>query len=111
MGGAPLPEAVQKKYLDLGIRPAEAYGMSETVAIVVQTIPRLIKPGSIGFPFSDVDIRIVDPEDNDKDMPIGEEGELWIHDNSDSLPKTGTGKILRKELRAEEAAKREAAGK
>ncbi|MGE5544194.1 MAG: AMP-binding enzyme, partial [Bacillota bacterium] len=29
----------------------------------------------------------------------------------DSLPKTGTGKILRKELRSEEAAKRSAAGK
>ncbi len=82
MGGAPLPEAVQKKYLDRGIRLAEGYGMSETVATVIQTIPRWIKPGSIGFPFSGVDIRIVDPEDNDKDMPIGEEGELWIHDNS-----------------------------
>ncbi|MGI6551396.1 MAG: AMP-binding protein [Syntrophomonadales bacterium] len=82
MGGAPLPEAVQKKYFDLGIRLAEGYGMSETVATVCQTMPRWIKPGSIGVPFSGVDIRIVDPEDNDKDMPLGEEGELWIHDNS-----------------------------
>ncbi|NLV17466.1 MAG: AMP-binding protein [Syntrophomonadaceae bacterium] len=82
MGGAPLPEAVQQKYFDLGIRLAEGYGMSETVSTVIQTIPRWIKPGSIGFPFSGVDIRIVDPEDNYKDMPMGEEGELWIHDNS-----------------------------
>lgn len=82
MGGAALPEAVQKKYIDLGIRLAEGYGMSETVATVVQTIPRWIKPGSIGLPFSGVDIRIVDPTDDSRDMPLGEEGEIWIHDNS-----------------------------
>ncbi|MGI6548526.1 MAG: AMP-binding protein [Syntrophomonadales bacterium] len=82
MGGAPLPEAVQQKYFNLGIRLAEGYGMSETVSTVIQTIPRWIKPGSIGLPFSGVDIRIVDPTDNSKDMPMGEEGELWVHDNS-----------------------------
>ncbi len=82
MGGAPLPSVVQQKYLDLGILLAEGYGMSETVATVCQTIPRWIKPGSIGFPFSGVDIRIVDPTDDTRDLPIGEEGELWIRDNS-----------------------------
>jgi acyl-CoA synthetase (AMP-forming)/AMP-acid ligase II len=82
MGGAPLPGTVQQKYLDLDIRLAEGYGMSETVATVCQTIPRWIKPGSIGLPFSGVDIRIVDPSDDAKDMPMGEEGELWIHDDS-----------------------------
>lgn len=82
MGGAPLPTAVQQKYLDRGILLAEGYGMSETVATVCQTIPRWIKPGSIGFPFSGVDIRIVDPSDDTKDVPLGEEGELWIRDNS-----------------------------
>ena len=75
-------EVVQQKYLDLGILLAEGYGMSETVATVCQTIPRWIKPGSIGFPFSGVDIRIVDPTDDTRDLPIGEEGELWIRDNS-----------------------------
>jgi acyl-CoA synthetase (AMP-forming)/AMP-acid ligase II len=82
MGGAALPEAVQQKYFALGIRLAEGYGMSETVATVIQTIPRWIKPGSIGLPFSGVDLRIVDPADNNKDLPLGEEGELWVHDNS-----------------------------
>ncbi len=74
MGGAPLPDAVQQI--------AEGDGMSETVATVCQTMQKWIKPGSIGVPFSGVDIRIVDPTDNYKDMPLGVEGELWIHDNS-----------------------------
>lgn len=82
MGGAALPDAVQKKYHSLGIKLVEGYGMSETTSTVSQTFPRWIKPGSIGMPFSGVDMRIVDPNDDSKDMPLGEEGELWIHDNS-----------------------------
>lgn len=80
MGGAALPDAVQKKYHSLGIQLAEGYGMSETTSTVVQTIARWIKPGSIGLPFSGVDLRIVDPEDDLKDMAPGEEGELWVRD-------------------------------
>jgi len=80
MGGAALPDAVQKKYHALGIQLAEGYGMSETTSTVVQTIARWIKPGSIGLPFSGVDLRIVDPEDDYQDVVPGEEGELWVRD-------------------------------
>ena len=76
-----------------------------TVATVVQTSTEVDqKTGSIGFPFSGFCFRIVDPKDNHKDMPIGDDGE-WREFRS-FLLKTATGRILI----GEEAAKPEAAG-
>jgi fatty-acyl-CoA synthase len=77
MGGAPLPPAVQEKYLKRGIKLAEGYGMSETMSTVAQTFAKWIKPGAVGMPFSGVDLRIVNPETLE-DVPLGEEGELWV---------------------------------
>ena len=34
------------------------------------------RPGYIGIPFPDTEIRIVDPDNPDKDMPYGEDGEI-----------------------------------
>ena len=76
MGGAPLPPAVQEKYLKRGIKLAEGYGMSETMSTVAQTFAKWIKPGAVGMPFSGVDLRIVNPKP--WRMSLGEEGELWV---------------------------------
>jgi long-chain acyl-CoA synthetase len=36
------------------------------------------RPGAIGVPFPDVEIRVADPEDLDREVPQGERGELLV---------------------------------
>jgi len=55
----------------------EGYGLSETSNVLTCTpfyTKRII--GSVGLPWPDVDIRIVDLEEGKTDIPIGEPGEL-----------------------------------
>ena len=55
----------------------EGYGLSEAAPIVsAHYIGRERKPGSIGQPIPGVEVKIVD--ENDKEMPIGEMGELIV---------------------------------
>lgn len=79
-GGAPLPLEVAKKFFEVtGAPTSEAYGLSETSPLAVGTSPELeIVDGSIGFPAADTLIKIVEVEDYDKNMPIGEVGEICI---------------------------------
>ncbi|MBP1761844.1 MAG: Long-chain-fatty-acid--CoA ligase [Firmicutes bacterium] len=77
-GSAPLPADVFKRFEELsGARITEGYGMSETVNIVT-SIPFFTrrKIGSIGIPYPDVEIKIMDSETGTQEMPIGEPGEL-----------------------------------
>lgn len=77
-GSAPLPVEAFKRFEELsGARIVEGYGMSETSNIVTGN-PAYTrrKIGSVGVPFPDVDIRIVDLEDGTTEMPMGEKGEL-----------------------------------
>ena len=56
---------------------AEAYGLTETSPILIgnpESADR--RPGYIGLPFPDTDIRIANPENLDEDMPYGEAGEI-----------------------------------
>lgn len=80
IGGAALPPAVYKKYLELGIVLFEGYGMSETTATVVFTPcnRESVRLGSIGLPVPQVELRIADINDLSRDVAIGEEGELWV---------------------------------
>jgi hypothetical protein len=55
----------------------EGYGMSETSNIVTANPLKTVrKPGGVGLPFPDNDVRIVDLETGTIDMPLGEPGEL-----------------------------------
>ncbi len=57
----------------------EGYGLTETSPVVTANpMSAARRPGSIGIPFPDVDIRIADPEDLSRDMPLGERGELLV---------------------------------
>ncbi|NLV16447.1 MAG: AMP-binding protein [Syntrophomonadaceae bacterium] len=78
IGGAPLPVPVLQKYHNMGVYLSEGWGMSETTALGIMNPMDAIKIGSIGMPVPQVDIRLVDPMDISRDVPIGEEGELWI---------------------------------
>jgi long-chain acyl-CoA synthetase len=57
----------------------EGYGLTETAPVVVgnpMTTDR--RPGSIGVPFPDVEVRIADRDDLDRAVPLGERGELLV---------------------------------
>lgn len=79
-GSAPLPiEVIEKFEAMSGAALLEGYGMTETAAITTSTaLLAKRKPGSIGFPMSNTECKIVDLETGTKEMPVGEEGELCI---------------------------------
>lgn len=63
-GSAPLPPAIQEKFQKLtGGKLVEGYGLSEASPVVaVNPIYGTVKTGSIGLPFPDTEVRIVDPQ-------------------------------------------------
>lgn len=57
----------------------EGYGLTECAPLVsCNPLNDTRRAGSIGIPFPSTDIRVVDPETL-QDVPLGEEGELWVH--------------------------------
>ncbi|WP_110241878.1 long-chain-fatty-acid--CoA ligase [Nocardioides gilvus] len=57
----------------------EGYGLTETSPVIVgNPMSKARRPGSIGVPFPDTDVRIVDPEDLDREVELGERGELLV---------------------------------
>ena len=59
------------------IQVREGYGTTETVTACCLTPPHMFKPGSIGVPFPDTYIKIVEPG-TDHEVPYGEEGEILL---------------------------------
>ena len=57
----------------------EGYGLTECAPLVsCNPLNDTRRAGSIGIPFPSTDIRVVDPETL-QDVPLGDEGELWVH--------------------------------
>jgi long-chain acyl-CoA synthetase len=79
-GSAPLMKETKQRFEGLtGGRIVEGYGLSEApTATHCNPLGGENRPGSIGLPLPDVDARIVDPQDGEVDMPVGEAGELII---------------------------------
>jgi long-chain acyl-CoA synthetase len=79
-GAGPLPvEYLNKMKEVIGGVFVEAYGMTEcTMGICFNPAAKeaVRKPGSVGIPIFDSEIKIVDLIDDTKEMPIGEEGEI-----------------------------------
>jgi len=59
------------------IQVREGYGTTETVTACCLTPPTMYKEGSIGIPFPDTYIKIVEP-DTDNEVAYGEEGEILL---------------------------------
>ncbi|MBR5224949.1 MAG: AMP-binding protein, partial [Clostridia bacterium] len=59
------------------IQVREGYGTTETVTACCLTPSHMFKEGSIGLPFPDTYIKIVDPG-TDRELPYGEEGEILL---------------------------------
>jgi len=81
-GGAPLPPEVCKQFEDkTGAVIFEGYGLSETAPVATSnpTNTEQRKIGSIGFPVPGTEIKILDIESGQKEMPRGEDGEIAIY--------------------------------
>ncbi len=79
-GAAPLPVEVIKEFEGkTGSQICEGYGLSETGPVVtINPLGGITKPGSVGLPIFDTDIKIVDLEDGSRELPNGESGEVII---------------------------------
>jgi long-chain acyl-CoA synthetase len=78
-GGAPMAVELIEQTKDMGIPFSEGWGMSETTSLgIANPILGLKKPGSIGIPFPDTDVRIVDLAEGVQEVPVGEPGEIII---------------------------------
>lgn len=79
-GAASLPPEVKERFERLSrARLAEGYGLSEASPIThVNPGQGLQKTASIGIPLPDTEARVVDLETGERELGIGEEGELVI---------------------------------
>lgn len=59
------------------VQVREGYGTTETVTACCLTPSHMFKEGSIGLPFPDTYIKIVEP-DTDRELAYGEEGEILL---------------------------------
>jgi long-chain acyl-CoA synthetase len=80
-GAAPLPSAVAEKFAEIthGAVLVEGYGLTEASPVThANPLKGVRKPGSIGLPVPDTDCRIVDLDDPDRELGVGERGELCV---------------------------------
>ena len=79
-GSAPIPVDVLERFEKLtGARITEGFGMSETSPVThVNPLFGLRKVGCVGIPFPDTDARVVDIDTGERELPVGEEGELVV---------------------------------
>jgi len=78
-GAAPMPVELIEKIQDMGIGYSEGWGMSETTSLGISNpILGLRKMGSIGIPWPDTDVKLVDVEEGREEVPQGEPGEIVI---------------------------------
>ncbi|MGB9846384.1 MAG: AMP-binding protein, partial [Desulfotomaculales bacterium] len=80
VGAAPLPPEVKRRFEELtGSRLMEGYGLTEAVTAKCANPYRGVnKTGSIGVPFPDTVMRIVDVETGERELPPGEVGEIVL---------------------------------
>ena len=76
-GGAPMPAQVIYQVRDLGILYTEGYGLSESTSLgIANPIMGLSKAGSIGIPYIDTEVRLVEFGGGREEVKPGDEGEI-----------------------------------
>jgi long-chain acyl-CoA synthetase len=76
-GAAPLPQKVQETFQEItGARLVEAFGMTESSPATHTNPLDRNKIGTIGVPWPDTDVRIVDIDTGEEALPQGEIGEM-----------------------------------
>jgi len=82
-GADTLPRVVKEKFEAIvkrqggNVKLLEGYGLTEAVTAIMAAPLNEYREGSIGIPFPDMKVKIVDPETR-KEVPAGEEGEICI---------------------------------
>jgi len=72
-----MPVELIQQVRDMGIFFSEGYGLSESTSLGISNpVLGLKKVGSIGIPFPDNDVRLVDVDKGVEDVPRGEPGEI-----------------------------------
>lgn len=78
-GAAPIPVELIEQVRDLGINFSEGYGLTESTSLGISNpVLGLKKVGSIGIPFPDTDVKLVDIEEGREEVPPGQPGEIII---------------------------------
>lgn len=79
-GASTLPvRTVERWESHTGGRLVEGYGLTETSPVIVgNPMDGNRRPGYVGIPFPDTEIRIADPADLDVTVPDGTEGEVLV---------------------------------
>jgi long-chain acyl-CoA synthetase len=76
-GGAPMAVELIEQVKDMGLYFSEGYGLSESTSVgIFSPVLGLKKVGSIGIPIPDNDVRLVDIENGETDVPDGQPGEI-----------------------------------
>ncbi len=79
-GAMPLPkDLVDAWEAKTGGLLVEGYGLTETSPVLIgNPITKARRPGSIGVPYPDTQVRIIDPEKPGEEVALGERGELVV---------------------------------
>jgi long-chain acyl-CoA synthetase len=79
-GAAPLMRETKDRFEELtGARIIECYSLTEAMVAAVGTpVLGMYKPGSVGIPFPDVEVRITDADHGLGTLPAGEVGEILM---------------------------------
>lgn len=79
-GASGLPVEVVRRWENLtGGLLVEGYGLTETAPVVLgNPMSEARRPGYVGVPFPDTEVKIVSEDDPTKDLPHGEAGELVV---------------------------------
>lgn len=76
-GGEYLPEEVLSEFNKIFPVPLmEGYGLTEATAVISVNSPEKYKPGSIGPPLNNVEVKIVN--DIGQSQPVNKDGEIWV---------------------------------
>lgn len=77
-GGAPMPLEVMREFEQkFNARVIELYGLTEGAGIITcNPVYYPAKPGSVGLGLPPVQLKLVDPETGEKEVPVGQIGEL-----------------------------------
>ena len=76
-GAAPMPVELIERIRDMGISFSEGYGLSESTSLgMANPVLGMKKVGSIGIPFPDNDVRLMDVESGTREVRPGEPGEI-----------------------------------
>jgi len=76
-GAAPMPVELIERVQDMGIAFSEGYGLSESTSLgMANPVLGMKKAGSIGIPFPDNEVRLVDVESGTQDVQPGDPGEI-----------------------------------